>query len=103
MMRITKDAAGARRLHAEVALFKECGLMVSQPVARAIAQYWVTASSDLLPMAMGMPFEPMSALADVEARIVLSGDSAGELHALAAWLHREVEAMAGAKRKAVAA
>lgn len=103
MMRITKDAAGTRRLHAEVALFTECGLIITQPVARAIAQYWATASSDLLPMAMGMAFEPASALADAQARMLLSGDAAGELTALSAWLHREVRVAAGAKREAVAA
>ncbi|KZM72241.1 hypothetical protein [Nocardia terpenica] len=103
MKTMTAFAAGAQRTRAEVALFEECGLPISPSVARAIAQHWATASSDLLPMAMGMPFEPESALADVEARMNLSGYRAGELSALAAWLRSKVRVAGGAKREALAA
>ncbi|MFC9995716.1 hypothetical protein [Nocardia sp. NPDC127526] len=103
MKTITAFAAGAQRLRAEVALFEECRLLITPSVARAIAQHWATASSDLLPMAMGMPFEPESALADVEARMAMLGNPAGELPALAAWLNSKVPTAAGAKHQAVAA
>ncbi|WP_433662486.1 hypothetical protein ACQPW1_10225 [Nocardia sp. CA-128927] len=92
MARVVISPAGPRRVSAEVELWRETGVAVSAPSARAIAQYWVETNSELLLLALGHAFDAVSAKEAVQQRLSAAGGVSAftwELAALAAWLNAE--------------